>query len=358
MANNDLAYGFTSIRHLIDQRVTEVGASTIYDAVVESAAEHTRQINALLSSMVFRVTRRSDRYVLAKGGSLQPLDEWGNPLPVVMEGYYDVAYPILGGGTAWGTSRVARQLMTVEEANQHTLQALQWDADWLRKHLLCAILDKATWTFDESPSDLTIQCLANGDSVTYVKKGTSTPATDNHYLAQTAAIADATNPFAAIYTELMEHSSNRGPVVVYNAANVSDDITGLTNFVPVGDPDLNYGIGATQISASIEKVRGVGQEVLGKIDRCWIVEWGELPDDYMIAQAIGTGAFMAMREYPSAALQGFFPEQDVAEGRTLNKLLRYAGFGVANRIAALAFFVEAGDTTYDTPSGYDRPIVE
>ena len=43
---------------------------------------------------------------LGSGGTLQPLDEWGNPLPVKDEGVYDVAFPIQGGGTAWGDNRV------------------------------------------------------------------------------------------------------------------------------------------------------------------------------------------------------------------------------------------------------------
>lgn len=351
---NELAYGFVDLRHLWSQRVTELGASVFTNAINESAAEHTRALNAMLSNLADRTTDRTRRVLLPGSGTLQPLDEHGNPLPVRPEGYYEVAFPIQGGGTAWGDNRVTRALMTVEEANRFTVDALVKDRDWVERHALAAILDEGEWTYGDPQGDITIVPLANGDSVTYNFVGGST-ATDDHYSAQAAAIADATNPFPALYDELAEHPGNSGPFVAYVPSNVVSDIEALTAFIPVTDPDILIGSATDQLRGVAD--RGVGDEVLGKVSKMWIIEWKALPDNYIVGHARGAGSPLAMREYPAAELQGFFPEMHSEDGNHMvTRMIRYAGFGVQNRVSAAVVFVEAGDTTYDIPSGFATPL--
>lgn len=366
MANNTLAYGFVGLQHLYNTRVAEVGVDRIFTAIQESAREHSRQINALMASFVERTTMAQEQYELAGGGTLQPLDEWGNPIPMKPSGSYQVAYPIQGGGTAWGDNRVTRALMTVEEANRFTLEAQRQDADWLRRHMLAALLDNVTWTYNDKIGpggakglgDITIQPLANSDTVTYVRTGGAV-STDDHYLAQAAAIDDSNNPFDTIHDELMEHPSNSGPVVAYVATSLKSSIEGLTAFTEIADPDLRYGIATTQIANSPDMfddtIRGFGDEVLGKANKVWVVEWKALPAGYMIAHARGGGPVLKMREYPSEALQGFFMEMHSPDGN-LNetRMLRYAGFGAANRVAGLVYYVGGG--AYAVPTGYDAPL--
>lgn len=357
MANNTLAYGFVGLEHLMLERVTTVGVERVFDAIQESVSEHTRQINALLDSFIEQTTVHQIRFHLAGSGTLQPLDEWGNPLPVREEGYYDVAFPIRGGGTAWGDNRVTRALMTMDEANRHTLNSLRRDADWIRRHLLAATFDNVAWTFDDAEyGNLTIQPLANGDTVTYNKVG-GAQATDTHYLAQAAAIDDSNNPFDDIYDELMEHPSNRGPVVVYVASSLTSSIEALTAFTEVGDPDLRYGVATTQIDegALSEDIKGFGDEVLGKVNKCWIVEWRALPDGYMIAHAKGAGPVLRMREYSAPELQGLFMENNSPDGNLREtRMIRYAGFGAINRVAAVVYYVGGG--SYTIPTGYNAPL--
>ena len=69
------------------------------------------------------------------------------------EGVYDVAFPIQGGGTAWGDNRVSRALMTVGEAQRLTMGMLRRDADWVRRHFLAALFDNTTWTFTDEEKD-------------------------------------------------------------------------------------------------------------------------------------------------------------------------------------------------------------
>ena len=353
MADNTLAYGFVGLEHLMLERLTTVGTRTVYDAIRQSAEEHSRQVNGLLASMVERTTLHQERFKLPGTGTLQPLDEWGNPKPVREAGYYDVAYPIQGGGTAFGVNRVTGALMTVEDANQRTIESLKRDGDWIKRHVMAALFDNATWTYDDVEfGNLTIQPLANGDTVAYTKVGGAT-AVDTHQLAQAAAIGDSANPFDDIYDELMEHPSNEGPVVVYVPTNLTTTIEALTAFTEIGDPDLRYGVNTTQVAAPF--TRGLGDEVLGKVNKCWIVEWRSLPDSYMLAHAQGAGPVMAMREYPAAGLQGLFTESHSPDGNLQEtRLIRYAGFGVRNRIAALVYRI--GDASYAIPSGYDAPL--
>ena len=145
--------------------------------------------------------------------------------------------------------------------------------------------------------------------------------------------------------------------MVYIATSRKATTEALTNFVPVSDPDIQYGSGVDQITPGQfdDSIRGFGDEVLGKCDGCWIVEWTSLPAGYMIAHARGAGEVLAMREYPAASVQGFFTEEFSPDGNLQEmRMLRFAGFGVQNRVAALAYFVGGG--AWAIPTGYNAPL--
>lgn len=349
---NTIAYGFIGLEHIFAQRVDDSTIPTVQDAIAQSVTEHNRQVQSLLGDLVRPTTEAQTRFYQPGGGTLQPLDEWGNPLPVRPAGFYDLGFPIQGGGTAWGTNRVSRALMTVEEASRNTFLMLQQDADWMKRHILAALFDDTSWTFDDKDKgNLTIQPLANGDSVTYTKRDGQS-ATDDHYLAQASAIDDSNNPFDDIYSELREHPGNDGPIVAYIPTNQVAAVEALTAFTEVGDPDVDEGADTATLSGRLD--RGFGTEVLGKANKVWIVEWSNLPDDYIIAHARGAQA-LAMRQYPAGELQGLFTEEDPGDGNSLaTRYIRYAGFGALNRTAALAYRI--GNASYAVPTGYDAPL--
>lgn len=353
MAVNTIAYGFLGLEHLATERVTTVGTDIIIDAITQSAAEYTRAVNALMAALVARTVTVQEQYRLPGTGTLQPLDEFGIPLTVREGGHYTIAFPLEGGGTAWGTNRVTRALMTVQEANVYTVEALKRDQDWLRRHLLASLFDNVAWAFDDPLlGSVTVEPLANTDAVTYVKTG-GAAATDEHYLFQAAAIADATDPYDDIYTELMEHPSNSGPVVCYIATSLVATTKALSAFIPVTDPDVQIGSATDQLGSIID--RGLGDLVLGKVDNCWIIEWRNMPAGYILAHAQGAGPVVAMREYDAPELQGFFPENHSPDGNLQEtRMIRYAGFGVRNRIGAAVCFVGGG--SYAIPSGYAAPL--
>lgn len=358
------AYGFISLESLYNQRVVSVGPTRIFKAVEESAAEYTRVADSLFGEFYERTITGKEQIELPGDSTLQPLDEDGNPKPVEVSGSYDVAYPIQGAGTAWGTNRVSRALMTVSEANKSTIEALQSDKDWMIRHVLAAVLDNATWTYTDKvgPSgskglgSLTIQPLANGDSVVYKRRGGAAPSADTHYLAQANAIDNSNNPFPTIQSELQEHPSNgKGDILVYVSSSLVSSIQGLSAFTDKG-LDANINVGASSDTLSNVPDIGPGDRLVGYIEGtgCWVIEWSDIPTGYMIAKMAGK-PFLKMREYDAPELQGFFPEAHNVDGNhQVNRMLRYAGFGVADRIAALAYRV--GNAAYAVPSGFDAPL--
>jgi hypothetical protein len=357
---NLTAYGFVQLKDLFRNRAISLAPNIIRTAIEESLAEHTANINGLLAEFVELTTSAQEQFDLPSGGTLQPIDESGNPLPVKFSGSYQVAFPIQGGATAWGNNRVTRALMTVEETNKFTVDAMSKDADWMSRHLLAAILTNTAWVFNDTVGEngsrglgnVTVQPLANGDSVAYTMTGGAT-SPDNHYLAQLAGISDANNPFPAIKLELSEHPSNaNGDIICWCSDNLSESIRGLTAFVSVPDSDIQD----TSLNDRIVRTPDLAfGELLGKVDGVWVAEYKRLPAGYMMAHATGGGPILKMREYPSPALQGFFPEQNNVDGNHLEfRMIRYAGFGVANRVGGLA--MQIGSATYTTPAQFAAPL--
>lgn len=355
---NQIAYGFISLQQVFSETVQTIGVEVIRTAIVDTAREYTDQVQRILNAWVVPAITWQERVELQGSGTLQPLDEWGNPIPVKPGGYYDVGYPIQGGGTAWGTNRVSAALLTVEQANRFTIDALQRDTDWMRRHTLAALFDNGGWVYDDSVhGNLNVVPLANNDTVIYGRQGGIASATDNHYLAQAAAIDNTNNPYKTLYAELEEHPSNSGPFVAYIPSNLVDATEALADFVLYSDPDiLRPNTEASLINSGGAAVLGPGHLILGKIsNKMWIVEMRSLPDNYIVAIATGAGPFINMRQYPATGLQGFFPEFHSPDGNLIeNRFIRYAGFGVRNRIAAAVLRV--GNASYAIPSGYDAPL--
>lgn len=362
---NLTAYGFISLEDLATQRVVDLTYEQLSTAITLSLSEHTRQINELISQLVQPTEAYKLRYLLPSGGSLQPLDAKGNPIPVKPSGSYDVAFPIKGAGTAWGDDRISRAMMTVQDADRYTIDMLERDIDWLKRHILAAIFTNTTYTYtDELYGDLTIQPLANGDAVIYVVNG-GTASTDNHFYAQAANIADATNPFGTFYAELDEHPSNTGPYIAYIASNLVSQVESLTALVPVRDPSIEYNLAQRVLvqAVDVDNTRRVmppeivhfGDRLIGKVNGVYVVEWSALPTGYGFVHASGVNDVLGMREYPAPELKGLFPEFNNVNGNLREiRGIRFAGFGALNRVGALAFRI--GNGTYAIPSGFAAPL--
>ena len=364
---NEVAYGFIGQEHLFAERIINVPVETVQTAVMLSLEMHNREINALMDGLVERTSEYQINYQLAAAGELQPLDEDGNPRPTQPKGTYTVAFPIRGGGDAYGTNRVSRAKATVADMNRWTWNMLTRDARWIRRFILSAIFTNAAYTYvDKEHGSITVQPLAlTSDGVTYVRN-TGTAATDEHFYAQAAAISNSADPFPTWYTELNEHPNNMGPYVAYVPTNQVSAVKTLADFHPADDANLIMGADVTRaaIAANVDSpvsdspFNRFGNKYLGYHDAgVHVVQWDSLPDNYGFVEARGADPVLGMREYPEAELQGFFPEFFDMDGNHMGvRFIRFAGFGVMNRVGALAYRI--GNSTYSAPpTGYDARAI-
>jgi len=352
-----VAYGFINLKNIFTERLADSNIQMVSEAIAASVTEHNRQIDALLGLFATPTEDYKVRYAQLGANRLQPLDENGRARPVIPSGYYDVAFPIRDAGTAWGATFKARELMTVADADRITAMMTNGDAIWLRDQLMAALFASVTYSYtDDAYGALTIQPLANGDSVTFLRSGSLVAAQDTHQLAQASAIADATDPYPGIYTELTEHPENSGEVIVLIASDLVATTKALTGFHEASDPNIAYG------NASDRLVGTFGTAIPGKLlgyhdAGVWIAEWSSIPSTYWIATMTGGERPLAMREYPKDTLKGFVQIPDDRNNHPFyeRQYVRYAGFGGWNRIGAAVGRI--GNGTYAVPTGYTPPIV-
>lgn len=360
---NQVMYGFQNLAHVFDRRVEEVGVMQVYDAIQNTITEHNRQINALISLFVERTTEFKRRYRTPSASRLQPLDENGRARPISPAGYYDVSWPLQAAGTATGFNDISRIKMTVSDANLLTAQMLGADFRWMRDHILAALFyddggDDIGWTYTD-PNDevgaLNIVGLAAGGSQVYnILAGADSGATDDHLLAQAAGIADVSNPFPSIYQDLVEHPDNSGEVISIIPTNLKSSVENLATFYPTTDANLRSGSGVTELVGNLG-VEVPGQ-IIGYVDKNWIVEWRSMPSNYVVSVTTGGPRALRMREHPEAELQGFrlvgtrddHPFQE-------SQWRRIAGFGAWNRVGAVV--TRVGNASYAVPTNYDSPML-
>jgi hypothetical protein len=351
-----LLYGFDNLKDVSARRVSEVGVGVVNAAIVLSVEEHNRQMAAIMSLLAKRTTDYKTTYRTPTAARLQPLDEFGRARPIKTVGKYDVSFPIQSGGIAWGSSRLAREKMTVQEANDVTASMLSADVRWMRDHALAALFANASWTFtDDEHGALTVKGPANNDTDVYmILAGADAGATDDHFKAQAGAIADgATNLIGVDYVELMEHPENQGEAVALIASDLKSSIESLTNYAPIADPNIQLAVTQNQLIGDL----GVSLpgKLIGYVDKVWICEWRAMPSNYYIMVSTAGEPPLAMREHAEASLQGF---NRVAERNDHpymeSQWERHAGFGAWNRTGAVVRRI--GNASYAVPANYGVPM--
>jgi len=352
---NQVLYGFYRLADIFNDRLTNVEGSVIADAIQQSVDEHNRQINAVMGLFADRTTDYTGRFLSPGTHRLQPLDENGRALPVKFAGHYDVAYPIRDAGSAWGANYKALAKMTVADANRITGEMLKADNLWMRDQLLAALFAAATYTYvDPQWGSLTIQPIANGDTVTYNRAGGAAAAVDTHQLFYNNAIADVTDPFPTWVTEITEHPENTGDVIFLVPTNLVSAIQALSAFHAVADPNITPGANSDTLNGSI------GAALPGKLlgyheAGGWVAEWKALPSNYVIGTTTQGERALKMREEPEAELQGFHLAGERDDHPYYERQwMRSAGFGAFNRVGAMVALVGSG--SYSVPTGYTPPI--
>jgi hypothetical protein len=365
MAAPVLLPGFLSMQDVLDQRVTDNMIPQLNTIFEQSVAIHNALTNQMLDIFVKRTTEFKIRFNSPINLQLQPLDEFGRARPVKMAGFYDVAFPIKKAGIAMGWTREMLAKSTVLDLNNRLAAMFEADKRWNRNQILGTLFTNTSYTFgDPYHGDLTVLPLANGDSQVYwVRSGAETGETANHFTAVTTDIADATNPYPIIEAQLSRRVENGGgmgmpfgaKVVVFINSAQEAKTRGLTDFFAKEDPDLVLNDNETVLTGALPA--GIPGEIIGKVNRCWVSVWDSIPANYLLGLSLNGERPVAMREEPEASLQGY-----VAVGERHDQPYherhyeRIAGFGIWNRVSAVIYQVNGGDTTYDIPTGYAQPF--
>lgn len=358
----DIAFGFVDLRAYMRNRIVDVPGlqQKIREAIDRTVARHNEEANAFLSTLSVPVSVAKERYIMPGGGKMQRIGADDNPLPQVAYRGVDVGYPIRGYGDAMGTNRIARQMITVQDANDMMQETRIRDKNELIDEMLAAIFTKEYYQFEDMPTrglsgtgEVTIKGLASGDGDLFLTDRGRNVKTDNHYFAQAEAMSAAANPLPSLRRAITEHGPNPdATVVVYVASDLVSGIENLPGFVERTDPQLIYSQNRDRLSNV--PGRGVGDEVVGRVDRCWIIEAERLPDGYMVAHLQGSPV-LGQREYPATALRGLFIEEHTVDGNHKEtRHLRYTGFGARNRVAAAV--MQIGSAEYVTPDTYAAPL--
>jgi hypothetical protein len=342
--------------------VNTLGQRVVFDAINQVLGDHNADVQAALNVFVAETT--SDyklRYMLPGSGRLQKTGDQSQPAAVKGNGSWDVALPLEEWGAGIAYNRVAYAYMTVQELNRHIDTVTQQDRNTIRFELLKALMneDADTW-IDPLYGSLTIQPLANGDSVVYpAVLGSETEATDGHYLETAylaAAISDTNNPYVTIADELEEHFGSvtgGSNIVTFINNDAVAKTRALTDFVAVAEMGIQAGSGTAQ---AVNLPGALPGRVLGRLSGSgvWVVEWRWIPATYMLAIHLDAPKPLLMRVDPaSTGLAGGL--QLVAT----NELFPFTesfyshrfGFGVGNRLNGVALELGNG-ANYATPTAY------
>jgi hypothetical protein len=355
--------GFLNLQGMFDQRVSSVNIDLINTAIQQSVDEHNRQVAAVMSLFVAKNPRFNQsptvRFKTPVAVRNQPLDENGRARPIRVAGHYDVAFPLQGSGNAWGANFVAREKMTVEDANNITATLIDGDTRWMRDHVLAGLFTNVSWTYTDDDDDvgsLTIKGPANGNTDTYlVQGGADAGATDTHFLAQSDAIATAHNPFPTMYQELMEHPENGGEAVCFVPTSNKAAVEGVSGFVVARRPNDPVQPGSSTDVLVGDLPASVPGKLFGYLNDTWMVHWPTLPTDYLIEVATQGERALGMREHPEASLQGFKRVAERNDHPFMEaQYLRFAGFGAWNRVGVVVQRV--GNGSYAIPTNFTSPM--
>ena len=336
------------------------GQAVVWDAVQAYLARVNADLQSAMRVFVSGNTESfKERYKLAGGGTLQKRGSDGRYAAVKALGQWDVAYPLEDYGAAVVGNDVDMAYMTVRELDRHVQTVVTQNVNTMRWAILHRLFDNVAETFiDSLNGSLTIQPLANGNSVVYPPViGSETEATEQHYANAgylASAISDTNNPFPGIAAELNEHfgveQGGSNVATFFNHAQIAA-IEALTGFDKVPDRFIRTSQLA-DIPINLPSVPGV---VKGRIDGCWVIEWDWIPATYTLATHLDAEAPLKLRVDPAdtglgAGLQLVATDEEFPFRGSIWR--NRFGVGTANRLNGYVLEI-TDDGAYTVPTAYD-----
>lgn len=306
-------------------------------------------------------TNFKERYQLGLTGRMQRASEETTGAQVARTGSWDVAYPIWNFHESMALSDVDAAYMTPQELQLHVEGIITRHLNAKRHEILYRVFNNTQDTFtDKRHGTLTIEPLANGDSVVYPPvEGSESEAAEDHYLESgyaASAISDTNNPVKTLVEDLVHHGVNRTEdipcAVMINPAQV-DAISALTNFVPYIPGAIARGADTDQVNMPSRPLPG---KVIGYVrGYAWITVWNWIPSGYMVAVNLEAPQPLKMRVDPAETNLGggglvLLPEERNGV-LTFNSWRLRFGLGAANRLSCAVMELADG-AGYTIPTAY------
>ena len=339
--------------------VNTIGQSLVFTATQTLLQQYNADLNSAMSVFLDSTTTGfKERYKLPGGGRLQRRGGLAQSAAVKAYGSWDVAFPLEDFGAQLADSDIAMAYMTMPEYNRHVETVMIQDMNTVRFEMLKAIFNSTAATFvDPINGSLTIERLANGDSVVYPPVlGSETEATDNHYLESgyaATAISDTNNPYVTIREELEEHfgaSTGGDNIVVFINNAETPETEDLSDFDAVPDNYVRVGSN-TDVPQGLPTVPG---KVIGRTNGVWVVEWRWMPANYMFGIHLDAPKPLKMRVDPADTGLGTGLQLVARDMQYPIESAHYRhrfGFGCANRLNGVVLELGTGGT-YTVPTAY------
>ena len=359
MADNGITYGFMQLADVYDRRVADVEPERIDSAVYASAEIYSRDLDAIMATLVEDTTERDGAFELPTTGELQPGSENGTPIPT--QNYKEIVqgYPMWRGMDSFGWNREAYAKLQVGDMDKQMLAVQSKDSRWNFRRIFASFFTNASWTFKEPKrTDVTVRGLATTtDGAIYIDQNGDL-VTAEHYTAQAGSIANDANPYSANETVLRAHPSNTGVIVHYIPPGLVADTKALEGWFPYNPNDglVDYGGDVDLASSLVAQYIGFGNEIVGVVSDGIVVLSRRLPANYVVSLVQGVEKPLFRRQEPETELQGL-QVVPVTVDSNFRKwdFYRKAGFAVRNPISMAIRRISNG--SYAIPSGYDARVI-
>lgn len=358
-------FGLAGLSAADYQTVAAAGEELIYSATQVYLNRVNQDVDRAISIFVESDTENyTEKYQLPGSGTRLPRRATGLHAPALTPtGSWSVGYPLEDFGGVVAVDDVEWAYMPPAEYQRNVDTVVIAYKDQVRHQILHRLMDNqggSAVTFaDPRWGNISVQPLANGDSVTYPPVlGSSSEATEDHYLESgyaAASISTTNNPLVTIRDDLNHHfgrqTGNENIAVFINRAE-RDNIEGLAGFSEVEDRFIMSGDNVDLPSSMPMNAPGV---VIGRGYGVWVIEWDWIPANYMLGIHLDAPKPLKRRVDPSytGLPRGLamVASDDTYPIRTAEWRARF-GFGVANRLNGVSFELGTGGT-YTVPTAYD-----
>lgn len=342
--------------------LSTLGQGLVTEAVQQTLAQFNYDMEAAMSIFVEEVTTdHKRRYKLPGGGRLARMGGQAPTATAKAYGGWDVAFPLEDFGRSVASYGIEYGYMTAVDLDRHISGVMQAYMGTVRHEVLKALFNSTAGTFvDKHWGSLTIERLANGDSVTFPPVlGSESEATDNHYLESgyaAANISDSNDPFVTMAAELEEHfgapTGGSNIVAFINNAQVAKT-RALTDFVEVVDFAV---IAGSTISVPDGLPANTPGRIIGRHAGAgvWVSEWRWIPANYIVAVHMDAPKPLIKRRHPDYA--GLPDGINLVQTSDLypfteSRYEAHMGFGAGNRLNGVVMELGTGGT-YTVPTAY------